>query len=314
METMKAAGITDSSGLDSLTYVDVPRPEPGIGEVLVRVHAAGITPTEVAWSSTWKTDAGIERPFPIISSHEFSGTVAALGSSVADVAVGDAVYGFTHWDQQGAHAEYCLARPEQLAPKPHTLDFVQAAEVPISALTAWQALFEHAEVGAGQRVLIHGATGGVGAFAVQLAHAKGAYVIATASTPNLDFARELGADEVVDYTTTRFEESVHDLDMVLDTVGGETLAHSLDVLKPGGILVSITDEPPQGQAEARGVRAAFFVVEPRQQELVEIGQMIDAGQLHPFVAAVYPLAQASEAYTRAKAGRMRGKVVLQVVE
>ncbi|HEV8191774.1 MAG TPA: NADP-dependent oxidoreductase, partial [Ktedonobacterales bacterium] len=315
--TMKAAGITDSSGLDALANVDVPRPEPGDGEVLVRVHAAAITPTEVTWSSTWKTGAGVYRPFPIMSSHEFSGTVAALGHGVTEVALGDVVYGFNHWDQQGAQADYCLARPArpaQLAPKPQSLDFVQAAEVPISALTAWQALFEHGHVTAGQRVLIHGATGGVGAFAVQLAHGKGAHVIATASTSNLDFARQLGADEIVDYTTTRFDAVVRDVDMVLDTVGGETLAQSLNALKPGGVLVAIADEPSQEQAEARGVRAVFFVVEPRQQELVEIGQMIDAGQLRPLVAAVYPLAQVREAYARARAGRMRGKVVLQVVD
>ena len=172
METMKAVGITGSSGLESLAYVDVPRPEPGAGEVLVRVHATAITPTEVTWSSTWKTDEGAERSFPIISSHEFSGTLAALGSGVTAMAVGDAVYGFNDWDQQGAQAEYCLAHPAQLAPKPTSLDFVRAAEVPISALTAWQALFEHGHVAAGQRVLIHGATGGVGAFAVQLAHSR----------------------------------------------------------------------------------------------------------------------------------------------
>jgi NADPH:quinone reductase-like Zn-dependent oxidoreductase len=286
METMKAAGITDSSGLDSLAYLDMPRPEPGGGEVLVQVHAMAITPTEVAWSSTWKTNAGVDRPFPIISNHEFSGTVAALGPSVTGMAVGDVVYGFNDWNQQGAQAEYCLARPAQLAPKPHSLDFVQAAEVPISALMAWQALFEHGRVEKGQRVLIPGATGGVGACAVQLAHRKGAHVIATASTPNLDFARELGAEEVVDYTTTRFDTVVRDVDMVLDTVGGETLARSLDVLKPGGVLVSITDEPPQELVEVRRVRAVFFVVERRQQELVEIGQMIDAGQLRPLVAAI----------------------------
>jgi NADPH:quinone reductase-like Zn-dependent oxidoreductase len=220
---MKAAGITARGGLDKVAYVAVPRPQPGAGEVLVRVHAAAITPTEFSWSGTWKTRAGADRLFPIIPGHELAGVVVALGPDVTDLAVGDAVYGFNDWDRQGAQAEYCLARHAQLAPKP---DFVQAAEVPISALTAWQALFDHARLAAGQRVLVQGATGGVGAFAVQLAHRAGAHVIATASTHNLDFARELGADEAVDYTTTRVEVVVRDVDVVLDTVGGETQMRS----------------------------------------------------------------------------------------
>jgi len=159
---MNAAGITAHGGLDKLAYVAVPRPQPGAGEVLVRVHAAAITPTESSWSGTWKTRAGADRRFPIIPGHEFAGVVVALGPDVTDLAVGDAVYGFNDWDRQSAQAEYCLARPAQVAPKPHSLDFVQASEVPISALTAWQALFDHARLAAGQRVLVHGATGGVG--------------------------------------------------------------------------------------------------------------------------------------------------------
>jgi NADPH:quinone reductase-like Zn-dependent oxidoreductase len=312
METMKAAGITAHGGLDKLAYEAVPRPQPGAGEVLVRVHAAAITPTEFSWSGTWKTRAGADRRFPIIPGHELAGVVVALGPEVTDLAVGDAVYGFNDWDRQGAQAEYCLARPAQLAPKPHSLDFVQAAEVPISALTAWQALFDHARLAAEQRVLVHGATGGVGAFAVQLAHRAGAHVIATASTHNLDFARELGADEAVDYTTTRVEVVVRDVDVVLDTVGGETQVRSWGVLKPGGMLVSVVAAPSQEQVAAHGVRGAFFVVEPDRGQLVELGWLIDTEQLRPVVEAVYPLEQAREAYARAQGGHMRGKIVLQV--
>jgi NADPH:quinone reductase-like Zn-dependent oxidoreductase len=312
METMKAVGITAPGGLDKLAYEAVPRPKPGEDEVLVRVHAAAITPTELSWSETWKTRAGADRPFPIILGHELAGGVVALGPNVTDLALGQAVYGFNDWDRQGAQAEYCLARPAQLAPKPQSLDFVQAAEVPISALTAWQALFDHAHLAAGQRVLVHGATGGVGAFAVQLAHWAGAHVIATASTHNLDFARELGADEALDYTTTRFEVVVRDVDVVLDTVGGETQVRSWGVLKPGGMLVSVVAAPSHEQVAAHGMRAIFFIVEPDRQQLIEIGRLIDTEQLRPLVAAVYPLEQARAAYARAQGGRMRGKIVLQV--
>lgn len=311
METMKASGITAPGGIDKLAYEVVPLPQPGEDEVLVRVHAAAITPTEVSWPETWKTRAGADRPFPIILGHELAGVVVALGPNVTDLAVGQDVYGFNDWDRQGAQAEYCLARPAQLAPKPQSLDFVQAAEVPISALTAWQSLFDHAHLAAGQRVLVHGATGGVGAFAVQLAHRTGAHVIATASTHNLDFARELGADEAVDYTTTHFDEVVREVDVVLDTVGGEALTRSWEVLKPGGILISIVAVPSQEEAAAHNMRAVFFIVEPDRQQLTEVGRLIDAGQLRPLVAAVYPLDQAGEAYTRAQQGHMRGKIVLR---
>jgi NADPH:quinone reductase-like Zn-dependent oxidoreductase len=313
MATMKAACIPARGGPEQLVYEDVPRPQPGEGDVLVRVHAAAITPTEFTWEETWKTASGADRPFPIIPGHEFSGVVAAIGRGVSGVTEGDPVYGLNDWDRQGAQAEYCLAGPTQLAPMHQALDHVQAAEVPISALTAWQAFSDKARLEAGQRVLIHGATGGVGAFAVQLAHQRGAHVIATASTGNVEFARELGADEVVDYTATPFESAVHDADIVLDTVGGETLARSWDALKPGGTLISIVAPPSQEQAAARGVRGVFFIVEPNRAQLAEIGRLIEAGQLRPVVAGVYPLARAREAYARAQAGHMRGKIVLRVV-
>lgn len=323
---MKAACLNAHEGLEHVVYQEVPRPQPGTGEVLVQVHATAITPTEVSWSPTWTTATGADRPFPIILGHEFSGIVAALGPGVNGVARsadapsaitdGMAVYGMNDWDRQGADADYCLARPDQLAPKPRSLDAVQAATVPISGLTAWQALFEHAQLVAGQRVLIHGATGGVGSFAVQLAHTKGAYTIGTASTRHAAFARELGADEVVDYTAQRFEETVHDVDVVFDTVGGETLERSWAVLKPGGVLISTVAPPPESAARRRataaGIRSIFFVVEPNQAQLMELGRLLDAGQIRPVVAAVYPLERAREAYTRGQDQRQPGKVVLHV--
>jgi NADPH:quinone reductase-like Zn-dependent oxidoreductase len=320
---MKAACLNGHEGLEHLVYQEVPRPQPGEGEVLVQVYATAITPTEVNWSPTWKTAAGTDRPFPIILGHEFSGIVTALGPGVAGsadtpdaVTEGTAVYGMNDWDRQGSDAEYCLARPDQLAPKPRALDDAQAAVVPISGLTAWQALFEHAQLAAGQRVLIHGATGGVGSFAVQLAHGRGAHTIGTTSTRHAALARDLGADEVVDYTAQRFEETVTHVDVVFDTVGGETLERSWAVLSPGGVLVSIVAPPPDSAAKQRataaGIRSIFFVVEPKQAQLVELGQLLDSRQIRPIVADVYALERAREAYTRGPERHQPGKVVLRV--
>ena len=321
---MKAACLNAHVGLEHLIYQEVPRPQPGTGEVLVQVHATAITPTEVNWPATWKTTTGTDRPFPIILGHEFSGIVTALGPGFgrpADapeaITEGMAVYGMNDWDRQGADAEYCLARPDQLAPKPRSLEDVQAAEVPISGLTAWQALFEHAQLAAGQRVLIHGATGGVGSFAVQLAHWKGAHTIGTSSTRHAALARELGADDVVDYTTQRFDETVQDVDVVFDTVGGETLERSWAVLRPGGVLITTIAPPPDSAAKQRatalGIRSIFFVVEANQAQLAELGQLLDAGQIRPIVAAVYSLERAGDAYTQGQEQHQPGKVVLHVV-
>jgi NADPH:quinone reductase-like Zn-dependent oxidoreductase len=205
----------------------------------------------------------------------------------------------------------------ELVPKPSTLDHVQAAAVPLSALTAWQALFDHAHLAAGQTVLIHGGAGGVGVFAVQLAHWAGAQVIATASARNRDFLRELGvgANEIIDYTTTRFEEVVHGVDLVFDLVGGDTLQRSWQVIKPGGVLVSVVSPPPPAAVtKGHDVRFAWFAVEPNRDELIQIGALIDAGQLRPIIDTVFPLAQARQAYEQAAKGHTRGKIVLRVMD
>jgi NADPH:quinone reductase-like Zn-dependent oxidoreductase len=278
--------------------------------VLVRVHAAAVTPTELLWMPTWKTRTGEDRPFPIIPGHEFSGVIAALGAGVTEWAEGDPVYGLNDWFADGAQAEYCVAPAAPLAHKPRSLDHAQAAVVPISALTAWQALFERARLRAGQRVLIHGAAGSVGSFAVQLARWHGVHVIGTASAQNLDFVHTLGADEVIDYRATRFEESVHDMDAVLDTVGGETLQRSRSVLKSSGTLVTIAAQSEGTQDPV--VRDAFFIVAANRTQLTEIARLIDAGQLRVFLQETFPLAQARQAYERAQGGGNRGKVVLRV--
>src|SRR5262249_34187225 len=225
---------------------------------------------------------------------DFPGGLAGRGAEVGEVGVGDWVYGLNDWYRDGASAEYCVARVADLAHKPSSVDHVHAAATPISGLTAWQGLVERAGLAAGQRVLIHGAAGGVGVFAVQLARWQGAYVIGTASASNLAFVRALGAEEVIDYCAQRFEEVVHGLDVVFDTVGGETLERSWGVLKPGGRLVTVAASGEQTTDER--VRAAYFIVEPSRAQLTEIARLIDGGALRPVVGAVFPLAEARQAY------------------
>ncbi len=239
---MKAIRIHGRGGPDQLVYEDVPQPHPGQGEVLVSVCATGVIASELRWDETYQNEAGELRVLPI-PGRDLSGVVVEVGPGITTLTKDTQVYAMLGYGRDGAEAEYTLARPFELAPKPRTLDYVQAAAVPLSALTAWQALFEHASLVAGQSVLIHGAAGGVGVFAVQLAHWAGAHVIATASARNRDFLHELGANEVIDYTTTRFEDVVHDADIVLDTVGGDTLERSWNVMKKGGVLVSVVSPP-----------------------------------------------------------------------
>ena len=306
---MKAICLRARGGPEAFVYEEAPQPRPGPGEVLVRVHAAGVIPTELSWVPTWTTRAGEPRPLPVIPGHEFSGEIAALGAEVRDVGVGELVYGLNDWYRDGASAECCVARVADLARKPSSVDHVHAAATPISALTAWQGLVERAGLAAGQRVLIHGAAGGVGAFAVQLARWRGARVTGTASAANLDFVRSLGADEAIDYRAERFEDAVRDVDVVFDTVGGEALERSWGVLKPGGRLVTVAASEERTTDER--TRDAFFIVEPSRAQLAEIARLIDRGELRPVVGAVFPLAEARQAYQHKP---VRGKVVLRVVD
>jgi NADPH:quinone reductase-like Zn-dependent oxidoreductase len=256
---------------------------------------------------TWTTPTGEPRRFPIILGHEFSGEVAAIGNGVTDVAAGERVYGLNDWFRDGAQAEYCVARASEVARKPRSVDHIAAAVTPISALTAWQGLIERGRLAAGQRVLIHGAAGGVGVFAVQLGRWRGAHVIGTASASNVAFVRGLGADEVIDYRVQRFEDVVHGFDVVFDTVGGETLERSWGVLKPGGRLVTIATSGEGSQGPR--MREAFFIVQANWAQLAEIAHLIDAGQLRPVVDPIFPLAQARHAYEYKPA---HGKVALRV--
>ncbi len=308
---MKAAYLTHKAGAEALIVGDLVKPTPKAGEVLVRVHATALTPTELNWYPTFHVASGAERPFPIVLGHEYSGVVEALGDEAAGFQVGEAVYGLNDWFNNGAQAEYVVAPETMLARKPSTLDHKLAAAVPISALTAWQGLFEKARLQRGERVLIHGAAGGVGLFAVQLAKQQGAHVIVTASASNSAFLRELGADEVIDYRSTRFEEVVHNIDVVFDAVGGETLARSWSVLKPDGRVVTIA-AGSESALEPR-VHDAFLLVRADGAQLAEIGDRIDSGALRIMTAGAYALADVHAAYQHAGRGAKQGKVVLEIM-
>ena len=308
---MKAIRIHGRGGPERLVYEDVPQPRPGEGEVLVGVKATSVIATELTWPETYQTKAGSERSLPI-PGHDLAGVVMEVGPGVTDIVLGAEVYALTDAYRDGAEAEYTIALPSELAPKPRSLDYVQAAAVPLSALTAWQAFFDYAGLAAGQTVLIHGAAGGVGVFAVQLARWAGAYVIGTASARNSDFLRELGANKTLDYTTTRFEDVVRDVDLVLDTVGGETLERSWMVVKKGGVLVSVASPPSPEQAKAHGVRSVWFIVKPNRDQLIRISELIDTGRMRAIVETVLPLSQAHQAYEQGARGHTRGKIILRV--
>ena len=265
---MKAAYLEKKAGPESLVLGEIPRSGPRKGEVLVHVHATAVMPTELQWFPTFNLQSGESRPFPIVLGHEFSGVVESVGADVSSVTVGERVFGINDWFTNGAQAEYCVAAASALARKPASLDHVQSAVVPISALTAWQGLFEKLKLERGQHVLIHGAAGAVGTFAVQLARWRGAHVIATASAANVDFVRTLGAEQVIDYRATRFEDVVQDVDAVFDVVGGDTLDRSWGVLKKGGKLVTVASTS-EGNVEQR-VRDAFMLVRADGSQLTQI--------------------------------------------
>ena len=311
MATMKAIRMHGYGGPEVLSYDDVARPEPAADEVLIRVRAAGVNPVD------WKIREGLGKEWfghqlPLIPGCDLAGVVESAGPKVKGLRPGDAVYGFVNLKRCGAYAEFALATEGEVIRKPESLDFIHAAAVPVGALTSWQALFDLAHLAAGQRVLIHGAAGGVGSMAVQLAKSKRAFVIGTASARNAQFLRGLGVDQVIDYRTARFEEAVHDLDVVLDTIGGDTQERSLSVLKKGGVLVSTVSEPPEAQCAAAGVQGAMFMVQPNAAQLAEIAQLIEAGKVRPFVETVLPLREACQAQELSQGGHTRGKIVLEV--
>lgn len=230
-----------------------------------------------------------------VPGHEFSGVIAALGKDVKEFEIGEEVYGLNDWFVDGATAEFCITLPQNIARKPATLSHEAAASVPIGALTSWQGLIDRAKLEPGERVLIHGGAGAVGLYAVQLAHVRGARVITTVAAQDIDFVKQLGADQAIDYKASRFEEVVRDVDVVFDSVGGDTLERSWDVLKPGGRMITIAADS-EGTADQR-IKDAFFIVEPNQKQLVEIAKQLDAGHLRAFVKTIVSLNDASAAYS-----------------
>lgn len=308
--TMRAVQQQTLGEPDVLAVVDLPRPTPRTNEVLIRVEAASVNPTD------WKhraTGGFIGEP-PFVLGWDLSGVVEEVGIGVARFSPGDEVFGLLSYPfGHGAHAEYVAAPAAWFAPKPASLDHVQAAALPLVSLTAWQALVENARIQPGQRVLIHAAAGGVGHVAVQIAKARGAHVIGTASSEKHDFLREIGVDEPIDYREVDIAEAVSDVDAVLDTIGGETSLASLRTLRSGGIVVSILpvgSDDLYREAERLGVRAVRMLVDASRHDLLSITDLVEQGSLRATIADVFPLEQAAEAHRRGETGRTTGKMVL----
>jgi NADPH:quinone reductase-like Zn-dependent oxidoreductase len=298
-------------GPEVLVYEPAPVPVPAVDEVLLEVHAASITFAELTWDETWQR-RGVDRT-PIVPAHEVSGVVAATGGPGSGLEVGDKVYGLIRFDRDGAAATYVALPATDLAPAPTSTTHVQTAALPLAALTAWQALHDHARLEPGEDVLVHGGAGGVGAFAVQLARAAGARVTTTARAADADLVRRLGAEQVIDFEHEAFDQVGHAFDVVLDTVGGTTLDRSFAVLRPGGRLVTLQAPPSQERAREAGVSAVFFIVTPNRDQLVRLAELVDADDLEVLVAAEYPLAAGRQAFESAlEPGRPPGKTVLVV--
>ncbi|MFE3454396.1 NADP-dependent oxidoreductase [Nonomuraea sp. NPDC059194] len=310
---MRAISQDVLGGPEVLKEIDLPVPTPGPTEVLVRVHAAGLNPTD------WKhrSNGGLLGEPPFVLGWDVSGVVEAVGLGVTLHQPGDEVFGMLRYPfSHGAFAEYVTAPARTFVRKPAGIDHVQAGALPLAALTAWQALVDTAGLRSGQRVLVHAAAGGVGHLAVQIAKARGAHVIGTASAPKHDFLRSLGADELIDYRSVDFAATVKDVDVVLDTIGGDYGRRSLETLKPGGVLVSIVlsrvDDEVAAMAGAMGVRAVNMLVEPDHGGMRAIAALVEADRLRAEIAAVLPMEQAAKAHELGETGRTTGKIVLEI--
>jgi NADPH:quinone reductase-like Zn-dependent oxidoreductase len=305
---MRAVIIREYGDNHVVDVTDIDRPEPQAGEVLVKVHAAGVNPVDWKIRSGAGQRLGLE--LPICLGSEVAGTVESLGTGVSGLHHGDAIYGIV---PSGGFAEYVVAKAGDLVHKPANVDFMQAAAIPLAALTAWQAIFDMAEVGSGQCLLVTNSSGGVGSFAVQLAKVRGVHVIAMASQRNEAHVRGLGADRFVDYTEQPFEEVVHDMDAVLDTVGGDTFERAFRTLKPGGVLVTAVAFP-KTELRTDEIRAMRVQCKPDAEQLKSIRALVEAGKVKAHVSTLLPLARVTEALTLSEQGRTRGKIVLQVIE
>jgi NADPH:quinone reductase-like Zn-dependent oxidoreductase len=309
---MKAIVIHEYGGPEVLKYEDVPRPEPTDNQLLVRVIAAGVNPVDGMIRSG--LFANEKRAFPMILGGDIAGVIEKVGSKIKKFKAGDPVFAYVSLDNSGGYAQYALVTQQEAAPKPKSLTYVEAAAVPIVGLTAWQALIDTAKLSAGQTVLIHGGSGGVGSFAIQIAKARGAKVMATASTANQDFLKQLGADVTIDYTKQKFEDIAKDVDVVLDSIGKDTLARSYAVVKKGGIIVSLVARPKESELEKHGVHGAALSVDPNSEELSEIGKLIDEKKVRVFVSQTFPLSEAMKAQEQVATGHTRGKIVLKIAD
>ncbi len=309
--TMKAMVIHEYGGPEVLKYEDVPRPEPKEDQILIRVIAAGVNPVDGMIRSGMFAKDG-NRAFPIILGGDVAGVIEKVGNKITKFKAGDPVFAYISLDDSGGYAQYALVTEREAALKPKSLSYVEAAAVPIVALTAWQALIDTARLSEGQTVLIHGGSGGVGTFAIQIAKARGAKVIATASTAKQDLLKELGADVAIDYTKQKFEEIAKDVDVVLDSVGKDTLARSYGVVKKGGFIVTLVARIDQAELDNHGIRGASLSVEPNSEELAEIGKLIDEKKIKVVISQTFPLSEARKAQEQAATGHTRGKIVLKV--
>ncbi len=309
--TMKAVRIHEFGGLDALSYESATRPVAAAGEMVVRVKAAGVNPVDAGVRKGW-LKGRVKLPFT--PGFDVSGVVDSVGDGITRFKNGDQIFAYMDLSRGGGYAEFAIVKETEAAPKPSRLSHVEAAGVPLAALTAWQALFDSAKLQKGQTVLIHGGSGGVGTMAVQLAKWKGATVIATASAENQDYLKELGADVAIDYKAQRFEEVVKDVDVVLDAAGGDTQARSFGVLKKEGVLVSIVGPVAQDKANEAGIRGVNILVKPNGEQLAEIGRLIDDGKIKAVVSLELPLPEAKRAQELIESKHTRGKIVLKLGE
>ena len=308
---MKAVVAHEYGGPEVLKYEDVPVPEPKDNEILVRVIASGVNPADpLILNGKYAKEFGTH--LPLILGYEMAGVVVKTGAKIMKLKVGDPVYAYLLWG--GGWAEYCISNEGESAIKPKSLSFTEAAAVPLATLTAWQALVDIGKIQSGQTVLIHGGSGGVGSFAIQIAKARGARVIATASTANQDLLKQLGADVAIDYTKQKFEEIVHDVDLVLDPVGRDTLARSYGVVKKGGIVVTLVSRCDEAELKKHGIRGASLSSHPDATELAEITKLTDDGKIKPIVSQVLPLTDAAKADAQAATHHTRGKIVLKTAD
>ena len=311
--TMKAVVIHEYGGPEVLKYEDVPQPEPKQDQLRIHVIAAGVNPVDGMIRSGMFDKEG-HRAFPVILGGDISGVVERVGSNITKFKSGDPVFAYVSLDNSGGYAQYAVVTEREAAPKPKSLTYVEAAAVPIVALTAWQALIDTAKLKAGQTVLIHGGSGGVGSFAIQIAKAHGAKVIATASAANQELLKQLGADVAIDYTKQNFENVAKDVDVVLDSIGKDTLARSYGVVKKGGIIVSLVARPDPAELEKHGIRGEALSVDPNSDELSEIGKLIDEKKINVIVSQTFPLSEARKAQEQVATGHTRGKIVLKVAD